>query len=317
MYDRIPCKGCQIRNISTFKSPYNNFQVDSYYDILLFQCISLGPSRYILPTSVIIIIGDVHRLHWNHGVRIILCKFGPCERHPLPCPSKPDMDHLLWVWWKTGHNITIMSYECLEMSNYWQLDCPTACSDKQQHYWPFCEEKSTSVWWFPSQRASYVERACMSWRRQDITCLQSTRPSKSVLGIDCRPTRLVRDLGAMWYNSDRTSQVQPCLFGNSVLNVFYRQLSAVKTWSSTTWFCIWYDNDWGKICIRGYIHKRHPRSCPHGVSNRVSFVRIWVKIVCVITTPHCIWRPYSYNAHTTSVTIWWDMACLLWVLEQN
>ena len=31
-----------------------------------------------------------------------------------------------------------------------------------------------------------------------------------------------------------------------------------------TWFCIWYDNDWGKIYINGYIHKRHPIARPHG-----------------------------------------------------
>ena len=43
------------------------------------------------------------------------------------------------------------------------------------------------------------------------------------------------------------------------------QLSAVIARSNITWFCIWYNNDWDKICIiRGYIHKRHPIARPHG-----------------------------------------------------
>ena len=28
--------------------------------------------------------------------------------------------------------------------------------------------------------------------------------------------------------------------------------------SNMTWFCIWFDNNWGKICIKGYTHKRCP-----------------------------------------------------------
>ena len=54
------------------------------------------------------------------------------------------------------------------------------------------------------------------------------------------------------------------------------QSSTVITRSNITWFVIWYDNDWGKICIKVYIHKS-------GV-----FLMIWVKIDRVITTPHCI-----------------------------
>ena len=39
-------------------------------------------------------------------------------------------------------------------------------------------------------------------------------------------------------------------------------------------------NDWGKLCNRGYIHRRHP-------SYGVSFARIWMKIDRVIATPRC------------------------------
>ena len=42
------------------------------------------------------------------------------------------------------------------------------------------------------------------------------------------------------------------------------QLSAIIARTNITWFCIWYNNDWGKICIRGYIHKRHPIACLSG-----------------------------------------------------
>ena len=35
------------------------------------------------------------------------------------------------------------------------------------------------------------------------------------------------------------------------------QSSVVIARSNKTWFCIWYNNDWSKICIRVYIHKRH------------------------------------------------------------
>ena len=63
------------------------------------------------------------------------------------------------------------------------------------------------------------------------------------------------------------------------------QSSAIITQSTMTWFCIWYVSDWGKICTRAYIHKRHlylPAS--YGVSS----VRIWVKIDRVITALHCV-----------------------------
>ena len=41
---------------------------------------------------------------------------------------------------------------------------------------------------------------------------------------------------------------------------------------------IWYYNDWGKICLWGYIHKRHPILCPNRGELWVVFGRIWVKI---------------------------------------
>ena len=39
--------------------------------------------------------------------------------------------------------------------------------------------------------------------------------------------------------------------------------SAVITLCNMTLFCYWHNNDWDKICIRGYIHNRHPISRPH------------------------------------------------------
>ena len=64
------------------------------------------------------------------------------------------------------------------------------------------------------------------------------------------------------------------------------QSSAIIARSNITWFRIWYDIDWGKICIRGYIHKKHPIPCPHGFAMGVSFVSIWVKIDHIITALH-------------------------------
>ena len=57
-------------------------------------------------------------------------------------------------------------------------------------------------------------------------------------------------------------------------------------WSNIKWFCIWYDNDWGKICIRCYNHKSHPISRPPG--RAMGCLWIWVKIDHVITAPHCM-----------------------------
>ena len=54
-----------------------------------------------------------------------------------------------------------------------------------------------------------------------------------------------------------------------------KQSSDVIVRSTMTWFCIWYDNDWGKICICDYIHKRHRISRPKGVY-RQYFMRIWM-----------------------------------------
>ena len=49
-----------------------------------------------------------------------------------------------------------------------------------------------------------------------------------------------------------------------VLNKRNIQLSVVITRSNTTCFCIGYDNDWGKICIRGNVHITDPIARPHG-----------------------------------------------------
>ena len=48
----------------------------------------------------------------------------------------------------------------------------------------------------------------------------------------------------------------------SLLGLLFLYPSTVE--SNITRFCICYENDWGKIYIRGYIHKRHPISGPHG-----------------------------------------------------
>ena len=67
------------------------------------------------------------------------------------------------------------------------------------------------------------------------------------------------------------------------------QSSAVIAWSNKTWFCMWYDNDWDKICIRDDNHKRHPICIlPSRVSYGVFFVRIWVKIDCVLMAPQLL-----------------------------
>ena len=53
--------------------------------------------------------------------------------------------------------------------------------------------------------------------------------------------------------------------------------------------CTRYDNDWGKICIRGCTHKR-----------LLTFVTIWIKIECVINATHCIFSrfgPYLPGVH--------------------
>ena len=42
------------------------------------------------------------------------------------------------------------------------------------------------------------------------------------------------------------------------------QSSAVRAQSNIIRFCTWYDNEWCKICISGYIHKRQPISRPYG-----------------------------------------------------
>ena len=59
--------------------------------------------------------------------------------------------------------------------------------------------------------------------------------------------------------------------GDGLLPVQYQaiiqsniQLSAVIMRSNITLFFIWHISGWSKICIRGYIHKRHPMSCPCG-----------------------------------------------------
>ena len=55
--------------------------------------------------------------------------------------------------------------------------------------------------------------------------------------------------------------------------------------------CIWYDDDWRKICIRIYIHKNTRAS--YGVS----LMGIWVTIGRVITAPYCsIDAVAMYNA---------------------
>ena len=84
----------------------------------------------------------------------------------------------------------------------------------------------------------------------------------------------------------------------------YIQLNAVIT-QSNIWFCIWYKNDWGKICIRGYILKRHSHTTPSWVSYGVFIVRIWVKIDHVIMAPHHMWQICSVGnimAHRPSRT---------------
>ena len=76
---------------------------------------------------------------------------------------------------------------------------------------------------------------------------------------------------------------------NEIVNI---KSSAVIARSNITWFCKWYDNDWGKICIGGYVHKRHPAVIftkkNSRVSYGVSFVRTWVKIDRIVTAPHCL-----------------------------
>ena len=65
-----------------------------------------------------------------------------------------------------------------------------------------------------------------------------------------------------WYLAHQSKTLLVIL--NYVIVAFQVQSSAVIARSNITWFCIWYDNDWGKICIWGYVHKRHPISRPFG-----------------------------------------------------
>ena len=60
-------------------------------------------------------------------------------------------------------------------------------------------------------------------------------------------------------------------------------------WDGGPMMCTQYDNDWGKICIRGNSPKI-PHTSPSRETYGVSLVRILVKIDRVITAPHCIWR---------------------------
>ena len=41
-------------------------------------------------------------------------------------------------------------------------------------------------------------------------------------------------------------------------NLYTVHSNAVIAWSNITWLYILYDNNWSKICIGCYIHKRHP-----------------------------------------------------------
>ena len=83
------------------------------------------------------------------------------------------------------------------------------------------------------------------------------------------------------------------------------QLSAIIAQSIITWFCTWYSNDWGKICIRVDIHKRHhiSQSHPHR--------RILEKINCVIAAPHCISGEQGYYNKLHQILV----HCLTYILK--
>ena len=82
----------------------------------------------------------------------------------------------------------------------------------------------------------------------------------------------------------------------------------VKALSDMTCFCIWYDDDWDKIGVIGYIHTRHSIARPHGRVVGCVFVRIWVKIDRVIKAPHyCMWFysfPHGWKINTKCLPSW-------------
>ena len=86
---------------------------------------------------------------------------------------------------------------------------------------------------------------------------------------------------------------------------------AVIARPNITWVCACYKNDWGKIRIRGYIHKRQiyiQYISPSRASYGVSFVRTWVKIDRVITAPYCIFFykwPAMIKTGVIQRSAWW------------
>ena len=74
--------------------------------------------------------------------------------------------------------------------------------------------------------------------------------------------------------------------------------------SNITWFCIWYDNDWSKRCIRGYIHKDTPYLALTGKLWGVC-EDLWKLIL--ITALHCILGSIGMKAFINfyKKTPWW------------
>ena len=51
---------------------------------------------------------------------------------------------------------------------------------------------------------------------------------------------------------------------NCSKSMFYVQASAVKMWSSITWYHTYHYRDWGRMSITSWIHKIHPIARPFG-----------------------------------------------------
>ena len=69
--------------------------------------------------------------------------------------------------------------------------------------------------------------------------------------------------------------------------------SAVITWSNLSWYYHWYHK---QNLNQTLISQPTSNMSPSRASYGVSIVRIWVKIDCIITAPHCTWGVIPLNA---------------------
>ena len=88
-----------------------------------------------------------------------------------------------------------------------------------------------------------------------------------------------------WIVLLRDAYVDIDLYSNGVS---YIQSGALIVRPNITWYCVYHNNDWGRIQFKVWLYKRHPYLTLTGELWGV-FVRILEKIGRVLTAPHCIW----------------------------